>query len=96
MAFAFHNEIGHDILCYLCFHTVGHNAEGERKHIGRCRIVAIEHAVGIEHMTRAGRRAPLDGEETTVEGSGHGLPHLLILPHILFMTGNGRKTFHQP
>ena len=74
-----HQGGGNEILDHLLTQAVGNHAEGKRKDIGGCSIVAIIDAVGIKRVSRRRRCVGAVGEEDILETGGQ--PLSLSLPH---------------
>ena len=77
--FAFDEDIRDEVLDNLLTQTVGDDIKMQGKDIRRGGVVAIEHTVGIEGMTRTWRGAALADEEPAVEGFGQVAD--ILLPH---------------
>ena len=64
-------DVLYDLTDNVLLAILRHNAKGHGQYVCRNGVVAIEHAVRIEHMTRTGRGASLDGQELLVERLRH-------------------------
>ena len=95
MLFVLFHHVAHHIPYHILTTGVGHEGKRQCQEVGRGGVIAVEDAVGIEHVSRAWRCAPFRMQEALVECFCQPLALLVPLGGIVSHAQQGSKTYCQ-